>query len=75
MPRVVSVPSLIRPGRAAKASQPEGPLPSASTAPSVWKAEAEAPQRKPGGNCGTGISASMSRTYEQNLYEREPAGQ
>ncbi|SCF70751.1 hypothetical protein GA0115255_103602 [Streptomyces sp. Ncost-T6T-2b] len=64
MPRVVSVPSLIRPGSAAKASQPEGPLPSASTAPSVWNAEAEAPQRKPGGKIGRVIAASSSRTWE-----------
>ncbi|BFP51396.1 hypothetical protein SCMC78_12030 [Streptomyces sp. CMC78] len=43
-------------------------MPSASTAPSVWKAEAEAPQRKPGGNIGRVIAASSSRAYERNRY-------
>lgn len=51
------------PGPALKASQTEGAR--SATAPSIWWAEVDTPQRKPDGNCGRGLVAMRDHLYRR----------
>src|SRR6476619_1500617 len=54
-------PSAIRPGAAANTSQIDGPRPSSSTAPSIWRADVATPNRKSAGRAGLTCAPSQGR--------------